>query len=356
MVEIYIDEVITGPLVKPITIIYSYSDKEWEAFIEEWVDIKKRNYVEVEQIGGAGDMGRDVIAYINKDKPSYQWDCYQCKHYKNPIAPNNIYVEFGKIIYYTFKKEYPLPNKYFIAAPKGVGRKLSDLLNKPTKLKEDVRTTWDKYCKTNITKTTTIDLKGDFLDYFEKFDFSIFERILPKTIIEEFKQKSSANYIKRFGGGLPTRDKLTGNDIPYTTQQYEIKYTNQLIKAYNTDKLSNSFSNENDLINQKPYIDHFRRAREGFHNAEQLRNFSRDTLGEHIFESFQQEIYDRVVDLTEEEQINKFHVAKNVERQAMDLPIESNPLKTRCNVTDKKGICHQLVNDSKLYWVKDDEE
>jgi len=350
---LYSDEVTAGPLVKPITRVYAYSDKGWEEFIEEWLDIKKEEYVEIEHIGGAGDMGRDVIAYIDKNKPNYKWDCYQCKHYKNPVTPSDIYVELGKMIYYTFQKKFPVPEKYFIVAPKGVGRSLGDLLNTPAELKNMLKRNWDKYCKSGITTTTKIELHDDLLSYFDKFDFSIFDRILPKSIINEFEEKDTLNYIKRFGGSLPTREKPT--IVPELTQHYELKYTSQLLKAYNTDKETNCFTTEKDLVGIKPYIGHFKRARESFHNAEQLRNFSRDNLGEKIFESFQNEIHERIVDITEESSDNKFNIVKQAEQQAMDLPIESNPLKMRCHVMDKKGICHQLVNDKKLYWIEDDE-
>lgn len=350
---LYSDEVIAGPIVKPLIRVYAYSDKEWEEFIEEWLDIKRKDYVEVEQIGGAGDMGRDVIAYINKDKPNYKWDCYQCKHYKKAIAPNEIYVELGKIVYYTFEKKFPIPERYYIVAPRGVGRSLGDLLNTPEELKSKVRENWNNKCKTGITSTEEIELNGDLLNYFNEFDFSIFERVLPKSIIEEFEEGDRVNYIKRFGGGLPTRE--TVDSIPEKTQKYELKYTSQLLKAYNTDKDTNEFQTEVDLFSSQSYTRHFKRARESFHNAEQLRNFSRDNLGEDIFESFQNEIYERIVDIIEETKDNKFDIVKQAEQKAMDVPIESNPLKTRCNVVDKKGMCHQLVNDEKIYWVEDEE-
>lgn len=346
---LYADEVVSGPIIKPMVRLYDYSDKEWEKFIEEWLDIKKEDYIEIEQIGGAGDKGRDVIAYINRDKPNFKWDCYQCKHYDKAITPTTIYVEIGKIVYYSFKGDYPVPENYYIVAPKGVGRKLGDLLNKPEELKQALKDNWEQYCKSDITSTDTIELENELLDYFESFDFSIFDRVQPKTIIQELKEKDTSNYIKRFGGALPSREEIKKH--PEETQQYEIKYTSQLLKAYNTDREANDFQVEDNLID--PYLKHFKRARESFHNAEQLRNFSRDNLGEEPFEKFQKEIYERVVDITEETDDNRFKIVKNAEQQAMDLPIESNPLKTRCSVIDKKGICHQLVNDNKMSWIED---
>ena len=347
---LHYDDVLIGPQIEPIKRLYQYSDKEWEEFIEEWLDIRKSSYIEVERLGGAGDKGRDVIAYIDKNIPNYTWDCYQCKHYLNPITPSDIWSEFGKILYFTYKKDYPIPRKYYFVAPKGVGVSLTDLLNNPDNLKKRLNENWDKSCKKNISAIQEVVLEGEFLEYFNKFDFSIFERILPKLIISE--HLSHPNHIKRFGGGLPRREKCK---IPDEIQKYELQYIDQLIKAYNTDNATNSFKSLEDFNKLEPYGGHFNRARESFHTAEQLRNFSRDTLGEEIFEDFQNEIYHGVIDISENNEKNKFHNVKKVEQEAMKITIESNPLKSRCGVIDKKGICHQLVNESKIKWVQDNE-
>jgi len=344
------EDTLIGPHLDAIKAIRSYSGEEWEEFIEEWLDIKKESYVEVERLGGAGDMGRDVVAYINKNNPNYEWDCYQCKHYQDSLAPNKVWVEFGKIIYYSFKGEYPKPNKYYFVAPKGVGTKLSDLLNNQVNLKNELMQVWDDKCKDEIANSS-IELVGDFLDYFNNFDFSIFGRVQVKDVIKEHKKHQ--NHIRKFGGGLPAREKR--KPIPTAVQSYEVRYTQQLTLAYNSDKETNSFTTVDDFKGDSIYDGHFNRARESFHNAEQLRNFSRDNLGQDVFDDLQEEIYQRVVDIADEDTENGFKKAKEVEAKAMELVIESNALKSRCLVTDKKGICHQLVNDNRFNWVKDDE-
>lgn len=342
-------ETLIGPQIEPIKHISLFSPQQWEEFIEEWLDIKKKDYVRIERNGGAGDRGRDVVAYIDDSKPDYKWDCYQCKHYDKPLVPSNIWVEFGKIIYYTFKKDYPIPNKYYLIAPKNIGTKLVDLLNNPDKLKIELKSNWDKYCKFGITDIEEVALEDEFLRYFECFDFSIFDRRQPKEILDEYK--NSINYIKRFGGGLPPRERV--ENIPPNIQAYENRYIEQLIGAYNSDKTENNFSNVYDFSSNNEYMGHFSRARESFHIAEQLRNFSRDNLGQKIFDDFQNEIYHSVVDIAEDESINNgFTKVKNVEQQATRSAIDSNPLKDRCIIQDKKGVCHQLANDGKLTWVK----
>lgn len=345
-------QVAIGPYVEPINRISLYSAQEWEEFTEEWLEIKQSEYVRVERFGGAGDMGRDVVAYIDDEKPNYKWDCYQCKHYKSSLAPSDVWQEFGKIIYYTFMQEFPIPRKYFFVAPHSVGTKLSNLLNQPDKLKQELKDHWESHCKNSITNTKEIPLEGALLEYFEAFDFSIFDKKLSKEIIEEYKTHS--NYVKRFGGGLPPREKPP--TTPSAIQPNENRYIQQLILAYGSDRLENSFKAIEDLAGHSVYNGHFARARESFHIAEQFRNFSRDNLGEEVFDDFQQEIYHAVVDIAEEESAtNGFVKVKNVELQAAQTAIESNPLKDRCFTQDKKGICHQLANDGKLTWIAEDE-
>lgn len=140
-------------------------------------------------------------------------------------------------------------------------------------------------------------------------------------------------------------------DVPTDIQEEETKYVNQLIKAYNTVKDTNHKSVEdlNDV-----HKNHFNRARINFHHVEQLRNFSRDSLPMNTFEDFQNEILDSVIDKSEEDFDNDFIKVKEVEREARNVNITSNPLKDVMRTHDKAGVCHQLVNDEKIKWVKDE--
>jgi hypothetical protein len=54
-----------GVPVDPLVRLSTLTDVEFERFIWEWVDgyLAKR-YVEVQARGGAGDKGRDILAWI----------------------------------------------------------------------------------------------------------------------------------------------------------------------------------------------------------------------------------------------------------------------------------------------------
>lgn len=340
--------IVYGKNILPIKRVEIFSDEEWELFIEEWLDIKKSSYLEVERMGGAGDKGSDVAAYITDNKkPAYKWDCYQCKHYANPLSPSQIWVEIAKIIYYTFDGAYPPPQKYYFVAPKGCGTTLSTLLRTPAKLKAELKQNWPQYCEEKITSIKKVPLAGSLLAHFESFDFSVFEKIATKTIIED--HRAHPNHLILFGGGLAPRTELTPSMIPSTIQPEESKYVTQLLTAYESD--ANSKFTEVSMLTSL-YSGHFKRARLNFHYAEQLRNLYRDSLPKGTYEKFQEEIFDGIVNTYENKHVNAFEKVKAVENQAIGIVIASNPLKDVSVLKDKVGVCHQLCNEDKLRWTE----
>ncbi|WP_419777750.1 ABC-three component system protein [Malaciobacter marinus] len=339
-------QVSIGKQINPIHRIKLMSPEEWEMLTEEWLDIKT-GYHSIEQIGGAGDLGRDVIAYIDnpKDNPeNYQWDCYQCKHYNKPLSPSDIWTEFGKIIYYTFMNEFPIPNNYYFVAPQGIGSSLSSLLKDAVKLKESIRNAWEKYCQDEITKTESIPLVNDLLVYFNQFDFSIFDKIVPKIIVEEHKKHH--NHLPRFGGGLPSRTSI---EIPSVDIDKKLRYVEQLVKAYDSDSVDSINTVEH--IEDSKYHRHFKDSRKSFYKAEELRALTRDNLKEQVFKDFKEDIFDGIINKAEEDFDNGYKKAKEVESEASKIIIDSNPLTETCRPVDKKGVCHHLVNDKKISWI-----
>jgi len=342
-------QVSIGKQIDPIHRIKLMSPEEWEILTEEWLDTKDQ-YHSTEQIGGAGDMGRDVIAYIDnpKDNPkNYQWDCYQCKHYKKPLSASDIWAEFGKIIYYTFIKEFPIPNNYYFVAPQSIGGSLSTLLKDDAKLKEAIRNAWEKYCQDDITKTKSIPLANNLLVYFNQFDFSIFDKIVPKTIVKEHKKHP--NHLPRFGGGLPSRKSI---EIPSVDIDKKLRYVEQLVKAYDSDSVDSI--NTLDHIEDSKYYRHFKDSRKSFYKAEELRALTRDNLKEQVFEDFKEDILDGIINKVEEDFDNGYKKAKEVESEASKIIIDSNPLTETCRPVDKKGVCHHLINDKEISWIDDE--
>lgn len=355
MSNIGLIQLYAGNAIPPLQRIKSFSPYEWEEFVEEWLSAKIDTYVESERLGGAGDQGRDVIGYISCPKKfpnNYEWDNFQCKHYDHPLRPSDVWSEFGKVCYYSYCGDFPPPKNYYFVAPQGVGTSLSALLRDPEKLKKELKNNWDKYCKEKITKKKDISLSGNFLTYVDTFDFSIFDKVKPLTLIEEHSE--TRFHLARFGGGFPKRPEI--EEIPKDIELSELIYVSKLLDAYGEADSCN-YPTPSSLPLRSRADKHFKRARKHFYKAEQLKQFSRDKLPAGVFETYTTEIASGVINILEDDQVHGFARVKAVEQEARKLSITSNTLSLCSDGDDRVGVCHHLANDkdedNDFVWVSD---
>lgn len=335
---------ISGPPIPPIERIKLYSAETWEEFITEWVESLRDAYRTVERCGGAGDMGRDIVAVSAEDRDL--WDNYQCKHYAKPLKPSEVWVEFGKLAYYTKSGAYSYPRRYFFVAPQGCGTTLSNLLKKPEELRSELFGNWERYCKGKITKTESVELDSELKSYVEGLDFSIFSAVQPLRVIEQHAK--TRWHVHRFGGGLPARPPASMP--PANLENHEANYVRALLNAYG-DHLNTSFA---DIV-QCANIDlqeHFADARLEFYSAESLRAFSRDTLPPGEFEALQDEVHGGIRDEIRHPHVDGYQRLLAVVKLARCFQLSARALGSQVTQRDRGGICHQLANDLKVKWVK----
>jgi C-terminal domain 6 of the ABC-three component (ABC-3C) systems len=320
---------------------------QWEEFTEEWATSLK-SYKTVERWSGPRDMGRDIVAFTTDQKYDGSWDVYQCKRYAKKLQPNDVWVEFGKIVYYTFKGEFPPPTNYYFAASKGVGLKLQSLLAKPEKLRSELIKNWDAHCRKGITETEEIPLQGPLLDYLGKFDFTIFKH---KTVLDLVKGHANTIFhARRFGSAtFPERPAIEAP--PEAIQQKESRYVQQLFEVY-SEKLAKQLNKPDDLAAYPELAKHFSRSREVFYYAESLRNFPRDSVDPGAFDEIREEIYHGVVNTYEMGYANGYNRMANTLQQAGNITPNCNALCVRVQTQDKHGICHHLANEDRFVWVK----
>ncbi|MCY8789786.1 restriction endonuclease [Bacillus inaquosorum] len=357
-------QLLMGQYIPPIDRLKIISPDEFEEMIEEWIYgylIPRYGKVEkVVRIGGAGDKGRDVIAYrkYSKDSTEAVWENYQCKHYNGPLAPSEMWVEFGKLCYYTFIGDYSVPKKYYLVAPQGIGGKLHDLIMKPDELRSELIKNWNKKCLDSITKTKQVPLEGEFKVYTENFDFSIIDSVTPAELIEQYQK--TIYFPFRFGGGLqkiPDRQ----SQVPEEVSEKELLYIEKLFNAY-SDHKKEEINNIDDLKKYPVLRKHFNRQRTYFYQAESLKVFERDTIpnGVGAFNDLKNEVFHGIVDVVYSEYEDGLERLKVTNQEARKLVIEGNILASFINGNDKSGICHHLANEEDLEeeitWViKDDE-
>lgn len=326
-----------------------FSPDDWEDFIEEWSTSLSGAYKKVRRFGGSGDLGVDIAGFESDKGFQGVWDNYQCKRYGNPLRPSDIWVEIGKIIYYSYKKEYPPPRQYFFVASQGIGTTLEQLLNKPDTLKTKARENWKNHCEKGITSTENIPLTGDLEAHFDAFDFGIFTSKSHVELIEG--HSTTRHHTVRFGGGLPQRPDP--DKPPETPAETESRYIRQLLDAYG-DKLGANIGDPVALDAHVPMKRDFLRQRERFYHAESLRNFARDTVPEGTFAALQDEICHGVIDICEGHHPDGFERMRAALIQAAALSLTANPLSSVTKKQDCQGICHQLANSDLLTWVLED--
>lgn len=337
--------VASGQPIPPIERIKIFSATQWEEFVLEWADSLRTKYSLVERCGGAGDMGRDVIATCVS--PTDGWDNFQCKHYDHPLRPSDIWVELGKLVYYTKRGDYSYPRQYCFVAPQGAGTKLSNLFRKPSQLRAGLMAAWNDYCRDKITSTATVDLNQELRNYIDALDFSIFEAIPPLRLIEQ--HATTRWFVFRFGGGLPQRPPAA--IPPSDPVAAEANYVRALLDAYG-DHLNQYLGVIADLSSESDLLSHFGDSRLEFYSAESLRAFSRDTLPPGEFEKLQEDIHSGLKDEIRAHHPDGYRRVVAVVKTARSLQISGHALHSELTVRDRGGICHQLANDQKVRWVR----
>lgn len=337
------------PTPKPIR-VRNFSPDEWEEFIEEWGSSLEDSYVKVRRFGGSGDLGVDIAGFCTSSGFEDAWDNFQCKRYDHPLRPSDIWIEIGKILYYSHAGEYTPPRKHYFVASLGIGTTLEKLLNKPTELREKLKENWDGHCKAKITTKKEIELSGELLAFVDAFDFSVFSS---KSHVELINAHSKTGFhAVRFGGGLPARPNP--ESPPDTPAPNESRYIRQLLDAYG-DHLGTPLADPSVLNSHASLESDYLRQRERFYHAEALRNFARDTVPEGTFDDLQEEIFHGVIDISQAVHADGFDRMKSTVAQAATVATTANPLASVTKSQDRQGICHRLANEDRLTWVAEDD-
>ncbi|MHA3126760.1 ABC-three component system protein [Legionella pneumophila] len=348
----YNDIVNNGPTVLPQQRIQIYDDKEWEQFTEECAYSLKQKYKNVRRAGGAGDQGIDIVAFKTSNDFDGKWDNYQCKHYDHPLRPSDVYLELGKLCYYTFIKSYTVPENYYFIAPQGIGTSLGKLIRgNHSELKKLFIEGWGKYCQKKITLKNEVTLTEEFKQYVDAFDFSIIKDISLLELLDIHRE--TPYYHHRFGGGLPSRPNSVSP--PEEIAEIEAVYIRKLFNAY-AEFLQKDHCTMADVDKSHALKKHLSNARIHFYCAESLHKFSRDYLESGEFERLQDIIFTGIENIILSEHTHGFERVKNAIQEAFKIQIDSHPLKERLDTLDRAGICHQLANNNKLSWANRDQE
>ena len=351
-------QIAAGIPVPPVKLLQVMSGEDWEVFTEEWLSFhrKQGSYRSIKKHSGPGDLGLDVVAFTAAEGFAKPWDSYQCKRYDHPLTPSDVYGEIGKIIFHSFNRTPPfnqterVPRRHVFVSPFGVGITLGRLLKDPERLKEQVGEKWESHCVPKIAAGIKAPLRGKLLEYFDAFDYSIFDDRTPVELIEEHAQ--TIFYAPRFGGGLPPREQPGAP--PVNPGANESLYLQKLLDAYGG-HLGEAVAAASDLEGHPELREHYNRQRVLFYSAKSLRNFARDRTPAGTFDSLQYDVYYGIIDVCESNYRNGLERLRATVSRAAQIDVSGNALVGVTKVADKQGICHQLANDDRVTWTKSHE-
>lgn len=145
--------------------------------------------------------------------------------------------------------------------------------------------------------------------------------------------------------------------VPKEATQDERVYIKELYNAYGDAEGLDSFS-EKDLSSYPEYAEDLDDRRIDYYAAESIRRGVLELKGNKLigqFEVLKSETLDGVKDTAKRTHINGYEHMLAVMEQAVNAPISNYILCASpywINGKIKKGVCHHLVNDGKLVWIK----
>jgi hypothetical protein len=342
-----------GLPVTPLDRLAQFDDKAFERFVLEWAHEylagQVPDVVEVQQRGGSGDKGRDVIAWLDPSNVTpRRWRLYQCKHYAARLSSDAAAREIGKVLYYTHQNDYTAPEEYHFVTHRGVANPLQDLLDDPEKLRAFVIDSWMKNCATTITGTKTVDLSGALLAHAQAFDFSIFRAKQPIDLLNEHRQ--TRYHLAVFGA--PLIDRAPPPAPPSTMAAEESGYLGQLFDVI-AEHLNISVSSIADFAHADGMRALFERSRIMFYSAEGLKELARDHMAdaayfETLLTAFSDGLYHAYTDTTK----SGLERLRHTVLAAQSLQLGGHVLEPHATPSDREGACHHLANEDRLRWCE----
>ncbi|MCK9286314.1 MAG: hypothetical protein M0P29_01950 [Sphaerochaetaceae bacterium] len=147
---------------------------------------------------------------------------------------------------------------------------------------------------------------------------------------------------------------------PEDIAQEEIPYIKALFAAYAQATGMASVTKDNLYTLSERYRRNYSDQRENYYNAARVERSVREIFenGEQEFGKIKEDAYDGVVDVCWNDFDDGFKRLLAVLKQVTQITLTKSfltQIKDLINNSEKKGICHMLVNDGKIQWVFNDD-
>lgn len=338
-----------GLPIAPLVRLAQFSAAEFERFTLEWASdyLSKQQYVnELQQRGGAGDKGRDIVVWLDPSNISpRRWLLYQCKHYDANLGLPKAGGEIAKVLFYTFKGDFTAPEEYYFVTHRGVTSPFQDLLDNPDKLKKAILFGWTEYAKVVTTKHG-IPLTAELRKHIEAFDFSIFRAKQPHDLLKEHSR--TRFHLTVFGA--PLIERPAPENPPSAVAPMETIYIEQLYRVISHD-IATPVQDLSDFQHSAGHVKLFERSRVTFYCAEGLKELARDQMANQAFFKTLLDEFDNGLYYTYSDQEGTpLARLKSTVKAAQTLQLGSHPLSGHVTSKDREGMCHQMANETVIDW------
>ena len=335
-------------------ILKTMDEDTYEELVASWAYwCLKEDYEDVMRIGGSGDKGIDVIAYYSQEVN--KCDIYQCKHYDHPVRKSDVIAELGKFLYFMFIGEIPIPESYYLMAPQGLSSQFLNTYENSIKLKTLIEDSWNKDIAGKIEIGKVHLLEGDLKKFIEDFDYTKYkfysQNKFLKILVEADKRFV---YFQYFGFHKEFFRKIV-KDTPIGLDEYEKKYIQHLLDAYNDAKGGSEMDESS--VESSSFGKHFARSRDEFWLAESIRKMSEENNPGDTdeFANIMDEMEGHVADTYEGVYDNAFERVKAVTGKSTSMPPKGDwVVSGQLGAKELKGICFQLSNEDRLIWKEDE--
>ena len=315
-----------------VEVLSNYSGEQFEMFIFEWLRFCKNELDEnslLFKIGGTGDKGVDIY-YKNHDETIY----YQAKQYNHQLSPNEVIDIVTKIFWYVNKGELDNPSKIFIVSSKGINSKTVKLFKDFNNLFQEINNQLEKSLKRN-----DINFSKDEIESFRLKlnidDCKNIHNILVDEIVYDY-YKSEFGSV-RFYKQEPFRYRVLIKKDDYNDEVF----VKQIKKIYpkSTRVISDAKDNYYSCLCLKETDKYL------FGNNEEF-----DFAKEDVYQGVNMLFYNN-------ENVTDTYVKclDKATQTYINSSVLGNSGLNIVNNSDKKGICHYLVNEGKLSWEQSDE-
>jgi hypothetical protein len=341
-----------GLPVSKLDRLAQFSASEFERFTLEWVSdylaTKVPEIVQVQQRGGAGDKGRDVLAWLDPTtSKNRRWRLYQCKHYASPIGTGPALAEIAKVIFYTQRGDYSCPEQYVFVTHKGITSPFQDLLDEPEKLRTYVIDNWGKYCRGEIRKEP-VELDNELKEYIINFNFTIFTAKQPLELLEEHGQ--TRYHLTVFGA--PLIERANPPTPPSEAEPGEAGYVTQLFDLIG-EQIGYPVFSMSDFAHIDKHRRLFDRSRLTFYSTEGLKELARDQMADiKFFDSLLDEFCDGLYHWYSDTHDSGFQRLMNTVKGAQQLQLGGHALAPHVLANDREGMCHQMANEGRVQWCE----